>query len=251
MIETIGVIPARYASTRYMGKVLADIHGKPMVQHVYERAIRSKSLERVLVATEDERVVQAVRRFGGEAVLTSSTHACGTDRVAEAVRHLDVRIVVNIQGDEPMLEPEMVDEVVTLLRKSPEAGVATLVKRVDREEDFANPGVVKVVTDECGMALYFSRSLIPYPRFRTPEFRVFDHIGVYSYTKDALMRFASLAPSRLELIEGLEQLRALEHRIPVVVAETQCRADGICVDTAEDLERVRCLLAPQCVETRP
>jgi len=249
-MEVIGVIPARYASSRYEGKVLADIHGKPMVQHVYERALRSKSLERVLVATEDDRVVQAVRRFGGEAVLTKPTHVCGTDRVAEAVRELDVRLIVNIQGDEPMLEPEMVDEVVALLRSNPDAGLATLVRPVDREEDFANPGVVKVVTDECGMALYFSRSLIPYPRFRTPAFRVFDHIGIYGYTKDALMRFASLAPSSLELIEGLEQLRALEHRIPVAVRQTRCRADGACVDTAEDLERVRALLAPQCAEVK-
>jgi 3-deoxy-manno-octulosonate cytidylyltransferase (CMP-KDO synthetase) len=247
-MEIIGVIPARYGSTRFAGKVLADIHGKPMVQHVYERAMRSTRVKRVLVATEDERVLQAVKNFGGEAVMTSPSHICGTDRIAEAIGNLDASIVVNIQGDEPMLAPEMVDEIVELLEKDRTAGIATLMRRIDREEDFTNPGAVKVVTDVRGRALYFSRSLIPYPRFRTPDFRVYDHVGIYGYTKDALAQFAAAGPSHLELIEGLEQLRALENGIPVVIAETRCTEEAVCVDTAEDLERVRALLAPQVSE---
>jgi len=247
-MEAIGVIPARYGSTRYEGKVLADIRGKPMVQHVYERALRSKTLSRVIVATDDGRVVEAVARFGGDVVLTSPFHACGSDRVAEAAGGMDVQLVVNIQGDEPMLDPLMVDEVVELLRRTPQAGIATLIRRIQREEDFTNPGYVKVVTNDRGMALYFSRSLIPYPRSRTPEFRVYDHVGIYGFTKEALLRFGALGPSRLELIEGLEQLRALEHGIPVVVAETRSAVEAMCVDTAEDLERVRVLMAAQAEE---
>ncbi len=247
-MSIIGVIPARYGSTRFVGKVLADIHGKPMIQHVYERAMRAKRIKRVLVATEDERVVQAVKRFGGEAVMTSPSHICGTDRIAEAIRDVDASFVLNIQGDEPMLEPEMVDEVIKLLEENPTAGVSTLMRCITREEDFVNPGAVKVVTDLRGRALYFSRSLIPYPRFRTPDFRVFDHIGIYGYTKAALEQFTAAGPSRLELIEGLEQLRALENGIPVVIGETRCTEEAVCVDTAEDLERVRALLAPQVPE---
>ena len=242
-MAAIGVIPARYGSTRYQGKVLADIHGKPMVQHVYERAARSRTLSRVIVATDDQRVLEAVARFGGEAVMTRPSHACGTDRVAEAAAGIEAEIVVNIQGDEPMLEPEMIDEVVELLRRTPKAGIATLMRRIAREEDLTQPGTVKVVADAWGMALYFSRSLIPYPRFGTADFRAYDHIGIYGFTKGALIRFGALAPSRLELIEGLEQLRALEHGIPIVVAETRCAAEAVCVDTEEDLERVRALLA--------
>lgn len=244
-MEIIGVIPARYGSTRFVGKVLADIHGKPMVQHVYERAMRAKRIHRVLVATEDERVVAAVKSFGGEAVLTSPAHVCGTDRIAEAIGNRDASIVVNIQGDEPMLVPDMVDQVVELLEHNPAAGVSTLMRHLTREDDFENPGAVKVVTDVKGRAMYFSRSLIPYPRFRTADFRVFDHIGIYGYRKEALVQFAAAGPSHLELIEGLEQLRALENGIPVVIAESRCTEEALCVDTAEDLARVRALLAPQ------
>jgi 3-deoxy-manno-octulosonate cytidylyltransferase (CMP-KDO synthetase) len=247
-MEAIAVIPARYGSTRFEGKVLADIHGKPMVQHVYERALQSKSVSRVLVATDDNRVVEAVQGFGGEVVMTSPSHACGSDRVAEAIGDMEVRFIVNVQGDEPMLNPQMVDEVVELLKHTPEAGIATLMRRIEREEEFTNPSYVKVVTDRRGMALYFSRSLIPYPRFRTTEFCVFDHVGIYGFTRQALVRFGALGPSRLELIEGLEQLRALEHGIPVVVAETRCSEDAVCVDTTEDLERVRALLGPHAME---
>lgn len=246
--RTIGIIPARYGSTRFEGKVLADIHGKPMVQHVYERALRARSLTRVVVATDDARVVRAVEAFGGEAALTDASHACGSDRVAEAARRLDAEVIVNIQGDEPMVEPRMIDEVVELLARKPQAGIATLMRRIDRAEDMRNPGFVKVVSDAQGLALYFSRSLIPCPRFETPEFRAYDHIGIYAFTCGALAKFAALGPSRLESIEGLEQLRALEYGIQVAVVETRCAAETICVDTTEDLERVRALLAVEAAK---
>jgi 3-deoxy-manno-octulosonate cytidylyltransferase (CMP-KDO synthetase) len=245
MTETaIGIIPARLSSKRLPKKVLADIHGKPMIQHVYERAASARRLSRIIVATDDVQVVRAVEAFGGEAVLTSPEQASGSDRVAEVAHSLDAELIVNIQGDEPMLEPRMVDEVVELLAGAPAAGIATLMRRIDCEEDYHNPGFVKVVTGAGGRALYFSRSLIPFPRFRTPEFRPCDHIGIYAFRRDALARFHAVGPSRLEQIEGLEQLRALEHGIPIVVAETRCAGPAVCVDTEEDLERVRALLAP-------
>lgn len=243
--HAVGIIPARFGSTRFEGKVLADIHGKPMVQHVYERALLSRAMTRCIVATDDMRVVRAVQAFGGEAVLTAASHACGSDRVAEAASGLGAEVIVNIQGDEPMLEPRMIDEVVDLLLRKPQAGMATLMRRIDCSEDWENPGFVKVVTDNEGMALYFSRSLIPYPRFETAEFSAYDHIGIYGFTPEALARFAALGPSRLERIEGLEQLRALEHGIRIAVAETRCSAETVCVDTVEDLERVRALMEAQ------
>lgn len=243
--RVIGIIPARYGSTRFEGKVLADIHGKPMVQHVYEQALGSRCLTRCIVATDDARVVHAVEAFGGEAVLTAASHACGSDRVAEAAAGLDAAIIVNIQGDEPMLDPRMIDEVVDLLVRKPQAGIATLMRRIEREEDWTNPGFVKVVTDSEGMALYFSRSLIPYPRFRSSDFSAYDHIGIYAFTSEALAKFAALGPSGLETTEGLEQLRALEHGIRIAVGETRCDSETACVDTVEDLERVRALLSEE------
>lgn len=213
-----------------------------MVQHVVERARLAKTLHRVIVATDDKRVVEAVHRFGGDAVLTAPEHACGTDRVAEAVASIDADIVVNVQGDEPMLDPIMIDETVELLKSKPEAGLATLVRELHDEAEFANPGAVKVAISAAGTALYFSRSLIPYPRFKTANFKVFDHIGIYAFTKPALLRFAALGPSMLELIEGLEQLRALEYGMLIAVAETKSEKEALCVDTIEDLERVRIAL---------
>ncbi|HXB72702.1 MAG TPA: 3-deoxy-manno-octulosonate cytidylyltransferase [Candidatus Acidoferrales bacterium] len=245
-MRIIGVIPARYQSSRLEGKVLADIHGKPMVQHVYERARRASCLDDVVVATDDQRIRSAVESFGGKAVMTSADHRSGTDRVAEAVRGMDadaiVNIIVNIQGDEPMLDPAMLAEVVDPFRSGVRADVVTLKKRVLHEREFADPGVVKVVTDPAGYALYFSRSLIPYPRQRTPRFAVFEHLGLYAYTRGALMRLAELPPSDLEEIESLEQLRALENGIRILVIETASRQEMLSVDTQADLERARELM---------
>lgn len=241
-MRIIGVIPARYKSSRLEGKPLADIHGKPMVQHVYERARRAPSLADIIVATDDERIRSAVESFGGKAVMTSADHRSGTDRVAEAVGKTDADVIVNIQGDEPMLDPSMLAEVVDPFRSGVSAGVVTLKKRVLHESEFADPGVVKVVTDPAGYALYFSRSLIPYPQRRTPHFAVFEHLGLYAYTRDALMRLAALPCSELEEIESLEQLRALENGIRILVIETASRQEMLSVDTQADLERARELM---------
>ncbi len=238
-MRVIGVIPARYKSSRLAGKPLADIHGKTMVQHVYERAKLAKNLDDVLVATDDERIYRAVEAFGGKVVMTSAEHRSGTDRVAEAIASDPADVVVNVQGDEPMLDPVMLEEVVAPFREGTSVGLVTLKKEVFEESEFADPGVVKVVTDPDGIALYFSRSLIPFPRARTPHFRVFEHLGVYAYTRACLLKMASLPVSPLEDIESLEQLRALENKMPILVIETRSKMHSISVDTLEDLERVR------------
>jgi 3-deoxy-manno-octulosonate cytidylyltransferase (CMP-KDO synthetase) len=241
-MKIIGIIPARYHSTRLEGKPLADIHGRPMIQHVYEAASRAATLHSVTVATDDGRIVDAVRGFGGNAVLTRPDHASGTDRVAEVAAQSAADIVVNVQGDEPLLDPKMIDECVNALISSGGVGLATVMKRVG-EDAFADPGVVKVVCDRRGRALYFSRSLIPYPRTRTGGFAVFEHIGLYAYSRECMFRLSRLAPTPLEKIEGLEQLRALENGIPIQVVETACTGELVSVDTREDLERVRRILA--------
>jgi 3-deoxy-manno-octulosonate cytidylyltransferase (CMP-KDO synthetase) len=246
-MRIIGVIPARYKSSRLEGKPLADIHGKPMVQHVWERAKRAPCLDEVVIATDDERIRSVVRTFGGTVAMTSADHRSGTDRVAEAIRDRDADVIVNIQGDEPMLDPVMLTELVDPFRSAQDVGVVTLKKRVMHESDFADPGVVKVVTDPAGYALYFSRSLIPYPRQRTQHFAIFEHLGLYAYTRDALMRLAELPPSTLEEIESLEQLRALENGIRILVVETASRQEMLSVDTQADLERARELLSAASV----
>jgi 3-deoxy-manno-octulosonate cytidylyltransferase (CMP-KDO synthetase) len=240
-MNVLGVIPARYQSTRLEGKPLADILGKPMIQHVYEAASRARSLDEVIVATDDERIRRAVRNFGGQVVMTRSDHQSGTDRVAEVAAGRQLDIVVNIQGDEPLIDPAMIDECVGALDGNDGVGLSTLMKRVD-ESVFDDPGVVKVVCDARGRALYFSRSLIPYSRTRTADYAVFEHIGLYAYTRECLLRLSQLPPARLERIEGLEQLRALENGIPIQVVETGCTDEMISVDTAEDLARVREIL---------
>jgi len=241
-MKVIGVIPARYRSTRLEGKPLADIHGKPMIQHVYENARRALTLDSVVVATDDARICEAVRRFGGDVVMTRLEHTCGTERVAEVAATSDASIVVNVQGDEPLLDPKMIDECVKALQESEGAGLSTVVKKIG-EAAYHDPAVVKTVRDTLGRALYFSRSLIPYPRHRTAEFEVFEHVGLYAYRKDCLMRLSQLPPTPLEKIEGLEQLRALENGIAIQAVETSCTGELVSVDTAEDLERVRQILA--------
>ena len=245
-MKVIGVIPARYHSTRLPAKLLADILGKPMVQHVYELAQKAKLLDETIVATDDERIVAAVRDFGGRVVLTNPAHASGTDRAAEVASSSDADIVVNVQGDEPLLDPEMIDECVLVLQNAllEKDGVefSTVIKRVG-EETFDDRGVVKVVRDLKGRALYFSRSLIPFPRHRIEAFQVFEHIGLYAYTRKCLMRLSQLPPTPLEQVEGLEQLRALENGIAIQTVETKCQGELISVDTLEDLNRVRAVLA--------
>lgn len=245
-MKVIGVIPARYGSTRLPAKPLVDILGRPMVQRVYEIAQKARLLDSIVVATDDERVASVVRGFGGQVALTNPAHASGTDRAAEIAASSDAAIVVNVQGDEPLLDPEMIDECIRGLQDAllhdDKVGLSTVIKRIG-EEAYNNNSVVKVVRDARGRALYFSRSLIPYPRNRTEAFEVFEHIGLYAYTKSCLMRLAQLPPASLEQVEGLEQLRALENGILIQTVETKYRGELVSVDTPEDLERVRTIIA--------
>lgn len=236
MKQAIGIIPARFDSTRLKGKPLADINGKPMVQHVYENTIKSSILDDVIIATDDESIKEAVENFGGKVILTSKDHLTGTDRISEVAENLDVQVVVNIQCDEPFIKPGMIDEVVNPLLEDGDIPMCTLMHGIDKK-DFHDPNVVKVVTDTSGFALYFSRSLIPYPRHEEGH-RVFEHIGIYSYQKVFLLTFSQLKPTPLEKSEGLEQLRALENGFKIKVILTKDYIP-LSVDTQEDLERAR------------
>jgi len=237
-MKIVGIIPARYSATRLPGKPLADICGKPLIQYVYEQARKSKLLEDVIVATDDERILEAVEKFGGKAVMTSPYHPSGTDRCAEVARKIDCDFVINIQGDEPLIPPEVIDEVAKALMESDEETPMTSAATIANEEERENSNVVKVVTDQKGIALYFSRSPIPFYRNQVaPTLR---HIGIYGYRKDFLLKFVSLPQTPLEKTESLEQLRALENgfRIKIVLVDYS----PVGVDTPEDLERVRRLL---------
>ena len=240
MAEVVGIIPARYDSKRLPGKPLALIQARPMIQHVYERAVKAITLERLVVATDDSRIEQAVAKFGGEVLMTSPEHPSGTDRVAEASRQLMLQndaIVVNIQGDEPLLQPEMIDSLAQILQKNIDVPMATLAYPDTDRNDLLDPDVVKVVLDAKGRALYFSRSPIPNLRDKSSPPPYYKHLGFYAYRNGFLQEFTKLSPGVLEELEKLEQLRALEHgfSISVVIAPSA----SISVDTAEDLARVR------------
>ncbi|MBS0195237.1 MAG: 3-deoxy-manno-octulosonate cytidylyltransferase [Planctomycetes bacterium] len=233
-VQAIAIIPARLGSTRFPGKVLAAQTGKPLIQHVWESAKRATSLARVVIATDDESVRAAVVRFGGEAVMTSPDHPNGSSRLAEAARHLslpDDALVVNVQGDEPEMEPQVVDAAVELARLSG-AEVATVASPFQPGEDPANPNLVKVVVGMHDLALYFSRSLIPHQRVGgDASAGPLRHVGLYVYRAAFLQRYVSLPPTPLERTEMLEQLRVLEHGYKVAVAVRDCRGQGI--DTPE------------------
>jgi 3-deoxy-manno-octulosonate cytidylyltransferase (CMP-KDO synthetase) len=255
-LAIVAIIPARFGSTRLPGKPLSDIHGKPMIQHVYERVRGARCLQRVLVATDDERIASVVRGFGGEAVMTSAEHETGTDRLAEAVSATDAQVVVNVQGDEPMLDPRGIEAAVLPLTREPELLMSTLSLPLTQPEEMLSPSVVKVVADARGDALYFSRSPIPFvrlagagasdPRAAAEEAvrrgLARKHVGLYVYRRETLLRFAALPASPLERAEGLEQLRALANGIRIRVVPADGEA-GVAVDTPEDLERVRTLMA--------
>ena len=244
-MNVIGIIPARYGSTRLEAKALADIAGKPMIQHIYERAKAASIIDDVIVATDDERIKNIVEKFGGKAVFTAKEHSSGTERVAEAVFDLDVKIVINIQGDEPLIHTAMINDVAYALLENSDLVMATLKREINNPLEFNNPNVVKVVTDKNGFALYFSRS--PLPNITRDKqaiaLKLYKHIGIYAYTKDFLLTFKGLKPSRLEQAESLEQLRALEHGYRIKVIET--KHDSIGVDTAEDLEKVKKIMEHQ------
>lgn len=237
--SVLAIIPARYQSTRLPGKALLDINGRPMIEHVYRRAAAARSIDGIVVATDDERIAAAVEAFGGAAMMTSSAHPSATDRIAELARAVPCALVVNVQGDEPLLDASVIDVTVASLRADPGVEMATAARPV-REHELISPHLVKVVTDLAGFALYFSRAPIPYGRDAGALARARGHIGLYVYRRDVLLRLAALAPTPLERIESLEQLRALEHGIRIKVMETTYESLG--VDTAEDLERVRGLV---------
>jgi len=235
-MSTIAVIPSRYSSTRLEGKALMDIAGKPMVQRVYEVALSAQSVDRVIVATDDKRILDTVHGFGGEAELTSPHHLSGTDRIAEVVDHLSCELVVNLQGDEPLMDPRLIDSVVRLLLDNLDVPMASAQSPLETIEDLRNPNVVKVVSDRNGYALYFSRSPLPYHFSEIEDDRAlfgFKHIGLYVYRKDFLKKVVSLDPSPLEKQERLEQLRVLENGYKIKLVTT--KYDSIGVDTPEDL----------------
>jgi len=237
--KVVGIIPARYKSTRFEGKALADILGKPMIQHVHERACKAKTLDKVLVATDDQRIFDTVKGFGGDVVMTSESCPTGTDRIAEVAANLNnFDIVANIQGDEPLLEPVMVDEMIQPFFDNPEVQVSTLVQPINSDVDYKNPNVVKVIVSKDWFALYFSRASIPGNKKNEwhenlPAYR---HIGLYAYQRDCLLKFTRMPKTQFEKAEGLEQLRFLENSIKIKVVETKYSTIG--VDTPSDLQRV-------------
>ena len=240
-MKVLCVIPARYASTRLPGKPLSMIAGKPMIQHVYERACQAQMPDEVIVATDNELVEKAVAAFGGKAVMTSPDHPSGTDRLAEvALMYPDVDVIVNVQGDEPMIPPEVIDNLAKAFEADAELNMATMKVAMD-EADYDNPAAVKVVTDLNGYALYFSRSLMPYPRNKPEGYKVYKHVGIYAYRRNLLLKYAALQPTPLEKAESLEQLRALENGYKIKVLESDFK--GIGVDTPEDLAAVNELFA--------
>lgn len=239
-MKVTAIIPARYASTRFEGKPLADILGKPMIQHVCERVKKAENIENVLVATDDQRIFDAVSAFGGKAIMTSSRHPTGTDRLAEVAAGLDSDFIVNVQGDEPLIHPAMIDEAIAPMIDDPSIAMGTLKCLIKEPEALDDSAVVKVVVDKDDFALYFSRYPIPFVRdaFSGNNIvRHFKHIGLYVYNRQFLLDFAAMKPSPLENAEKLEQLRALENGFRIKVVTTEHESIG--VDRPEDLERVK------------
>ncbi len=235
-LRVIGVIPARFGSSRFRGKIIAKIAGTPMIQRVYEQSKKAALLDELYVAVDDVRVQQCVENFGGNAVMTDPDFKSGTDRIAWVVKNISADIVVNIQGDQPLIHPKMIDEAVLPMLDNPEIQMSTLKTQINKE-DFLDPGIVKVVVDEQNFALYFSRSLIPYPRY-DEDLKVYEHIGTYVYRKDFLMKMSQMSQTYLEKIESLEQLRVLEKGYKIMVVEPKIenvRMYGMSVDTHEDL----------------
>ena len=233
-VKIVVCIPARYASTRFPAKVLAKETGKYLIQHTWEQARQAKSPERVIIAADDERIVQAAHSFGAECVLTSPKHNSGTDRIAEVVGKMHADIVINVQGDEPEIDPEHIDYLSWLLRDSPDASMATLATGFARREQIADPNVVKVVVDAKARAVYFSRSPIPYDREHAGVGDVrhyLRHIGIYAYRRDFLLRITALPQTPLEKLEKLEQLRAIENGYTILVGKVEPTCEGI--DTPE------------------
>jgi 3-deoxy-manno-octulosonate cytidylyltransferase (CMP-KDO synthetase) len=245
LAKVVVVIPARYGSTRLPGKPLVSLAGKPMIQRVYERAKLAKQVNEVIVATDDGRIVKAVEAFGGEVRMTRSDHRTGTERVAEVAAHVDGDIFVNVQGDEPLLDPEAVDTAVSSLLEEPVAAISTVATSIKTAGDIMDPNVVKTVLDFDGNALYFSRAPIPWVRDTASKtlVRHLKHLGLYVFQKEALLEYATLPQGELERIEQLEQLRWMENGWKIRVAEVE--HDAVSVDVPEDVARVERLLKEQ------
>ena len=254
-MKVVAIIPARYGSTRFEGKPLVDILGKPMIQRVYEGVCESKLIEEVIVATDDERIMEAVRSFGGKGVMTSPDHPTGTDRIAEVAEKLKAEIIVNAQGDEPLIKGRVIDNAIRPLLTDKTLSMSTLTTKLEEGKDWLNPNVAKVVVDQKGFALYFSRAPIPFIRdlnierlLSNPSSRkrivlkgVFKHIGIYVFRRNFLLRFSKMSPTPLERLEKLEQLRALEngYRIKVIPVDYE----PLHVETPGDLPKVIAFLS--------
>ncbi|WP_291258674.1 3-deoxy-manno-octulosonate cytidylyltransferase [Fusobacterium sp.] len=235
-MKFLGVIPSRYASTRLEGKPLKDICGHTMVEWVYKRA-KLSDLDEVVVATDDERIYREVERFGGKVVLTRKDHENGTSRIAEVCeKYRDYDVIVNIQGDEPLIEKDMINSIINSFKEDESIPMSTLKYKLETMEDVENPNYVKVITDKNGYAIYFSRSVIPYPRKLNLQ-NYYKHVGIYGYKRDFVIEYAKMEPTALELSESLEQLRAIENGYKIKVMETPYKILG--VDTQEELEKVR------------
>ncbi len=240
-MSALVVIPARYGAVRFPGKPLALLRGKPVIQHVYEQASHAKRADEVVIATDDARIMDAAERFKGRAVMTSAAARSGTDRVAEVARQREAKVIVNVQGDEPLIRPEMIDQLIEFLDRHQAVPMASLMTRL-KPEDANNPNVVKAVVDRDGFALYFSRAPIPHVREKNGVAPVmWKHLGIYGYQRNFLLRFPSLEPTPLEQSEQLEQLRALEHGFRIKLLETAHETVG--VDTPEDLRKVEAMLS--------
>lgn len=233
-MRVVGVIPARYGSSRFPGKPLALIHNKPMIQHVYERVSQSRLIDAVVVATDHEKIRDAVLAFGGQVVMTRTDHETGSDRMAEVTTKIEGDIYVNIQGDEPLMSPELIDSIIEVAKNAPGA-VVTAKTEIKDIEDIHNPNVVKVISGKNDYAIYFSRSCVPYNRANKDHI-YYKHLGIYSYPKNIINEFVKLPQSPLEEVEMLEQLRLIENGYPIKVLETDYDAVG--VDTPEDIQKV-------------
>lgn len=241
MNKTAIIIPARYGSSRLEGKPLLKVCEKPVIQWVYEKAQQAKLADMIIVATDDERIFNAVKAFGGEVEMTSVNHKCGSDRIREvAERHPEFAYIVNLQGDEPLIKPESIDAVARNVQEDDKADISTLIRVLTDEEEINNPNLVKCVVDNNGYALYFSRSKIPYERNKNVA-TFYGHLGIYGYKRDALMKMTSLPQTPLEKTESLEQLRAIENGMKIKTSVVDFVPVGI--DTAEDLEKFKQIVA--------
>lgn len=242
MKRAIGVIPARWASTRFEGKMLAQLHGRPLIEHVWRQVKKSRILSDVWIACDDQRILRAAHNFGAQALMTAKDHESGTDRIAQAAANIPTDIVINIQGDEPLIASSVIDDLAEILLADENIPMATVIKRIDHEEDLLNPNVVKAVVDCQQNALYFSRSPIPYNAAKKTfaQSVYYKHLGLYGYRKDFLLGFKNLPVSALEATEKLEQLRVLDAGYKIKTLQTDYETIG--VDTPEDLRRVEFLL---------